>query len=165
MKRQIKKESDQTIVTLASNYEKKRFKNGEIKANSYVRLKQTIKTIGTFKFANIPIKKVTRNQIELFLQEERVKAEETLKKEFRLLKRVFTFAFKKKLVKENFFDGDDPITKPSSFQIAKKVQAFSRKEEFLLQNYINKHYSKYNNIILLALYTRHENRRNSSFIT
>lgn len=165
MKRQIKKESDQSIVALASSYEEKRFKNGDIKANTYVRLKQTIKTIGTFKFANIPIKKVTRNQIEFFLQEERTKAESTLKKEFRLLKKVFTLAYNKKLVKENFFDGCAPITKPSSFQVAKKVEAFSRKEEFILQNYMNRHYSKYKDIIFLALYTRYANRRNSSFIT
>lgn len=165
MKERIKKQDEQSIVTIASKYEEKRFKNGDIKPNSYVRLKQTIKTIGTFEFANIPIKRVTKRQIEMFLQSERIKAEETLKKEFRLLKRVFTLAFKQKLIKENYFDGDDPITKPSSFQIAKKVQAFSRKEEFLLQDYMKKHYSKYNNIILLALYTRHENRRNFSSIT
>ena len=150
--KKIQKEFE-SIVTLAIEYETKRFNKGDIKANSFVRLKQTIKTISTYKFANIPIKNVKRNHIEDFLQNERCKATETLKKEFRLIKRVFALAYKKELIAENFFVGDEPITCPSSYKTKEKVEALSRQEEFLLTEYIKKHHSKYNNIILLALYT------------
>lgn len=142
-----------TIVSLATEYEQKRFDNGDIKANSFVRLKQTIKTVGTYKFANIPIKNVKRNQIENFLQNERYKATETLKKEFRLVKRVFALAYKKHLISENFFVGDEPITCPSSYKPKEKVEALSRQEEYLLTEYLKRHSSKYKYIILLALYT------------
>ena len=69
MKERKCKSNEQSIVELASEFEEKRLKKGEIKANSYVRLVQTINTVGTYKFANIPIQKVTRHQIELFLQD------------------------------------------------------------------------------------------------
>lgn len=157
MKEKISKSDDSSIVSIASKYEESRFKKGDIKANSYVRLKQTIKTIGTYKFANIPIRRVTRKQIESFLQNERNKADETLKKEFRLVKRTFALAYKKKLISENFFIGDEPITRPSSYKHSVKVDALSRKEEFLLTEYLKKNSSQYKYIILLALYTRNEN--------
>ena len=67
------KNNEYSIVSLATKYEEKRYKNGDIKSSSYVRLQQTIKTIGTYKFANISIKKVTKKQIEDFLQNERTK--------------------------------------------------------------------------------------------
>lgn len=162
LKEKIVKANEQSIVSLASDFEEKRFKNGDIKANSYVRLKQTIKTVGTYKFANIPIQKVTRSQVEKFLQNERVKADETIKKEFRLVKNTFALAVKKKLITENFFVGAEPITRPRSFQQSEKVEALTRKEEYLLTEYLKKHYSQYKYIILLALYTRNEDWGNSS---
>lgn len=161
-KDKIVKPNQQSIVSIASEHEEKRFKNGDIKANSYVRLKQTIKTVGTYKFANIPIQNVTRRQIENFLQNERVKADETIKKEFRLVKNTFSIAFKRNLIKENFFAGDDPITRPNSFHHSEKVEALTRKEEYLLERYLKTHYSQYKYIILLALYTRNEDWRNLS---
>lgn len=164
MKERKCKPNEQSIVELAFDFEEKRLKKGEIKANSYVRLVQTINTVGTYKFANIPIQKVTRHQIEVFLQNERVKAEDTLKKEFRLVKRVFALATKKGIIKEedNFFVGYDPIIRPKSYQKKQKVQALTRKEEFLLTKFIETHPCKYNNIILIALYTRNENWRSVS---
>ena len=154
------KNNEYSIVSLATKYEEKRYKNGDIKSSSYVRLQQTIKTIGTYKFANISIKKVTKKQIEDFLQNERTKADETLKKEFREVKRVFALALKKNIITEDFFIGEEPITRPKSFKTSIKVDALSRKEEYLLTNYLKHNWSQYKNIILLALYTRYENWRN-----
>lgn len=162
MKEKIVKQNEDSIVNIAYKYEEKRFKNGEIKSNSYVRLKQTIKTVGTYKFANIPIQRVTRRQVENFLENERIKADETLKKEFRLIKKAFELASKKQIITNNFFTGNDPIKRPSSYKKTTKVDALSRQEEFLLTEYLKHNYSKYKNIILLALYTRYENWRGAS---
>ena len=86
--------------------------------------------------------------------------DETLKKEFREVKRVFALALKKNIITENFFIGEEPITRPKSFKTSIKVDALSRKEEYLLTNYLKHNWSQYKNIILLALYTRYENWRN-----
>ncbi len=147
------KKKEVTIVSLCSELEEHRYKKGEIKAGTYIRLKQTIKAIGTYKFGNIPIQRVTRRQIENFLENERVKAQRTLIKEYREVKKAFRKAIKKKLITENYFDGDEPIICPKSFKPTEKVEALSRTEEFLLTEYLKNHYTKYKYIILLALYT------------
>ena len=153
LKEKKSKPNEASIVSLLKAHEEKRFKNGDIKSNSYVRLKQTIKTISAYKFANQPIQKVTRKQVEVFLQSERVKAEETLKKEFREVKKAFNIAEKKKMISDNYFTGEEPIVRPHSFKVEVKVDALSRTEEFLLNQYLNTHITKYKNIILLSLYT------------
>ena len=69
-------------------------------------------------------------------------------------------ALKKNIITEDFFVGEEPITRPKSFKTSIKVDALSRKEEYLLTNYLKHNWSQYKNIILLALYTRYENWRN-----
>ena len=142
-----------SIVSILKNYEEKRYKNRDLKAGSFNRLKQTIKAISTFKFANIPIQKVKRTHIEKFLQEERTKANRTIMKEYCEIKKAFFVANKMKIIQENFFDGLDPIKCPKSFKENGKVDALSRQEEFLLTSTLNKSTSQYKNIVLLALYT------------
>ena len=41
----------------------------------------------------------------------------------------------------------------SIFEYDKNVVAFTMKEEYILVQYMNSHYSQYNNMLLLALYT------------
>lgn len=79
--------------------------------------------------------------------------EKLKKKQFRILKSAYKEAHRRGLIKENFFDSDDPIEKPKSHKQEKKVVALTAKEQYLLEKYINENYSKYNNIILLCLYT------------
>ena len=47
----------------------------------------------------------------------------------------------------------DPVEKPKSHKEDKDVVAFTIKEEYMLIQYIEFHYSQYNNMLLLALYT------------
>ena len=113
----------------------------------------TINRIGKNKFANIPIQNVTKKQIEDFLEEERKNSNSTIGKDFRILKGVYKEAHRKGLIKENYFDSDDSIEKPKSHKQEKKVVALTAKEQYLLERYINENDSKYNNILLLCLYT------------
>ena len=57
------------------------------------------------------------------------------------------------MISDNYFTGEEPIVRPHSFKVEVKVDALSRTEEFLLNQYLNTHITKYKNIILLALYT------------
>lgn len=160
MKEKVYQPNEKSIVTIAKEIANKRLKKGEIKANTYLRLLQTIQAISVYKFANVPIQNVTRNQIVVFLDAERYKANSTIQKEYRLLKTVFYYSHK--IVKEDFFEGHYKIECPKSYKSDSKISAFTRKEEFILTEYIKNNENEYNLIILLALYTRYENRRNIS---
>ena len=161
----IYKENEFSIVAITTKIEKDRLKKEEIKPNSYVRLMETIKTLSTMKFSNIPIQKVTKNQIVAFLESERYKSNSVLKKEYREIKKAFDYACYKKIITENYFDGYERIKCPKSFKLDSKVCSLTRKEEYALTEHIKTHDNKYNLIILLALYTRNENRRDISFAT
>lgn len=142
-----------SIASIAIYLEEKKLKKGLTKSNGYKTNADTINRIGKNKFANIPIQNVTKKQIEDFLEEERKNSNSTIGKDFRILKATYEEAHRKGLIKENYFDSDDPIEKPKSHKQEKKVVALTAKEQYLLEKYINENYSKYNNIILLCLYT------------
>ena len=72
------KENNATIVSICEAYETKRVRNKEIKPNTYNRHMQTIKAIGNYKFANIPIQNVTANQIKQYLESERTKSNSSI---------------------------------------------------------------------------------------
>lgn len=76
----------------------------------------TLERIKKHKFANIPIEKVTKKQIEDFLQEERVKSNSTIKKDYRMLKYVYEYANYKLYLVKNLFEGIDRIEKPKSLK-------------------------------------------------
>ncbi len=116
---------------------------------------QTIKACTAYNFMFKPIQNVTRNEIERFLQAERHKANSTISKEYSIITKAFDLAYNKNLIdKEIALDFKlDPIEKPKSYKEDKDVVAFTMKEEYMLVQYMNSHYSQYNNMILLALYT------------
>ena len=116
---------------------------------------QTIKACSAYNFMLKPIQNVTRNEIERFLQSEKHKANSTISKEYSIVTKAFDLAFKKKLINaETALDFNlDPIEKPKSYKEDKDVVAFTMKEEYILVQYMNSHYSQYNNMLLLALYT------------
>ena len=66
---------------------------------------------------------------------------------------MFEYAEYKKLIKENFFIGYDRLKPPKSFKEDRDIVAFTNKEECALKRYMSKNPSKYNNMILLSLYT------------
>lgn len=142
-----------TMFTIATKIEEDKLRDGTVNENTYSRNMQTIRICCSQKFANVHIRNVTKAQIEEFLEGERRKANSTIGKEYRLLKRVFDYARYKKLVKENFFEGYEKIKQPKSFKEDKDISAFTNKEEYKLRAYISSHPNQYNNIILLALYT------------
>ena len=151
-KEQITKE-DETIVSLAKKKTKSKLNSGEINPNTYGRINDTIKIIDRNKIGNIPISKVTPQMIKNFFESNRSYSNSTLNKLRSVLVNSFKYAKKQKIIKENILDDEDLLKLPKSFKNTKVVDAFSRKEEYILTKYINEHNNKYNLIILLALYT------------
>ena len=147
------KRQKKTIINIAQEIEEYKYKIGKTKENSYLTNIATIERIKKSEFANISINKVTKKQIEDFLQTERVKSNATIKKEYRMLKHVYEYAKYKKYILNNYFEGINSIEKPKSLKEDKDVVAFTFYEQNKLENYLKTHTSRYKNIILLCLYT------------
>lgn len=147
------KRTEKTIATIAKEIEDSKYRMGKTKANAYNTNISTIERFKKYKFANIPIEKVTRSQIEEFLQDERVKSNSTIKKDYRMLKYIFEYACHRMYIVKNYFQGIDAIERPKSLKEDKDVVALTITEQRKLESYLNEHDSIYKNIILLCLYT------------
>ena len=147
------KKTEKTIAILAQEIEDSKYRMGKTKANAYNTNMSTLARIKKYKFANIPIDRVTRKQIEDFLQEERVKSNSTIKKDYRMLKYVYEYASHRMHIINNFFEGINAIERPKSLKEDKDVVALTITEQNKLEDYLESHSSRYKNIILLCLYT------------
>ena len=147
------KKTEKTIAILAQEIEDSKYRMGKTKANAYNTNMSTLARIKKCKFANIPIDRVTRKQIEDFLQEERVKSNSTIKKDYRMLKYVYEYASHRMHIINNFFEGINAIERPKSLKEDKDVVALTITEQNKLEDYLETHSSRYKNIILLCLYT------------
>ena len=147
------KRTEKTIAILAQEIEDSKYRMGKTKANAYNTNMSTLTRIKKYKFANIPIEKVTKKQIEYFLQEERIKSNSTIKKDYRMLKYVYEYANYKLYLVNNFFEGINRIEMPKSLKEDKDVVALTITEQNKLEDYLETHTSNYKNIILLCLYT------------
>lgn len=147
------KKTEKTIAILAQEIEDSKYRMGKTKANAYNTNMSTLARIKKHKFANIPIEKVTKKQIEDFLQLEREKSNSTIKKDFRMLKYVYEYANYKLYLVTNFFEGINCIEMPKSLKEDKDVVALTITEQNKLEDYLAAHPSKHKNIILLCLYT------------
>lgn len=155
IKETIYRPNELSILELAKEIEENKYNVSSTRGSGYNRNMQTIKACSAYNFMLKPIQNVTRNEIERFLQAERHKANSTISKEYSIVTKAFDLAFKKKLINaETALDFNlDPIEKPKSYKEDKDVVAFTMKEEYILVQYMNSHYSQYNNMLLLALYT------------
>ena len=79
--------------------EQKKLNDGVIGENTYLSNIHVINRCRGFKFANIPIQKVTRKQVEDYFENERIKANSSIDKDYGMLKRTFDYAERKKYLK------------------------------------------------------------------
>lgn len=144
-----------SIIELAKEIEENKYKLATTHGSGYNRNMQTIKACSAYNFMFKPIQNVTRTEIERFLQAERHKSNSSISKEYSIIKNAFNLAYKKHLIdKEMALDFNiDPVEKPKSHKEDKDVVAFTLKEEYMLIQYMSSNYTKYNNMLLLALYT------------
>lgn len=145
--------TEKTISIIAQEIEDSKYRIGKIRGNTYVTNMATLERIKTNKFAHIPIAKVTKQQIENFLENERKKSNSTLKKDYRMLKKVFDYASYNLNIPTNFFEGINAIELPKSLKEDKDVTALTITEQRLLEEYLQNHNVRHKNIVLLCLYT------------
>lgn len=145
--------NEDSIITIAKEIEEQKYKDRVTKGSGYNRNLQTIKAISAYNFALKPIQYVTRGEIERFFESERTKSNSTIGKEYRIIKKVFEKAYAKKIINENYFTGYEAIKKSISYKENKDVKAFTIFEQYQFIAYTQAHPSKYNNILLLSLFT------------
>lgn len=147
------RKTEKTIAIIGQEVEDSKYRKGKTKGNAYRTNMATLNRIKKEKFANIPIEKVTKQQIENFLEKERVKSNSVLKKDFSMLKRIFETALDNMYITSDYFIGINKIELPKSTKEDKDVKALSLTEQNILVDYLEKNNSKYKNIILMCLYT------------
>lgn len=142
-----------TIAGIGQELEDSKYRKGKIGGNAYNTNMCTLNRIKKCKFANIPIANVTKEQIEHFLEDERIKSNSLIKKDFSMLKRIYDYATDNMYISKNFFTGLNSIEKPRSKKADKKINALTYNEQKRFEEYIHTHESKYKNLYLLLLHT------------
>lgn len=142
-----------SIADIGQEIEDSKFRKGKTKGNAYRTNMATLNRIKENKFANIPIDKVKKVQVEKFLENERIKSNSVIKKDYSMLKRIFEVALDNNYISNNLFQGINLIEKPKSLKEDKDVKALSYTEQNKLVKYIESNNVRHKNIILMCLYT------------
>ena len=142
-----------TITNLGKELEDSKYRKGKTGGNAYNTNMCTLNRIKAYAFSNVSIDKVTKEQIEIFLEDERKKSNSVIKKDYSMLKRIFEYAYDNMYVSKNFFTGSNPIEKTKSKKSDKQVEALTLNEQIKFQNYLETSDSVYKNILLLLLHT------------
>lgn len=144
---------EKTIASIGQELEDSKYRKGKIGDSAYQTNMCTLNRIKVHKFANIPIAKVTREQIDKFLEFERVKSNSLIKKDYSMLRRIFDFALDNMYITKNFFSGTNAIERTKSKKPDKKVQALTFSEQLRFEEYLSNHKTLYKEIFLLLLHT------------
>lgn len=147
------KRTTKTITTIGQELEDNKYRKGRIGGNAYNTNMCTLNRIKGSSFANTPIEKVTKEQIENFLEKEREKSNSLIKKDYSMLRRIYNYAIDNMYIQKNYFAGINPIEMPKSKKPDKKVQALTLTEQRKFENYLDNDNVLYKNIFSLLLYT------------
>lgn len=147
--------SKATLLQLAKEYVEDQKKNGEICANTVGTKQGNIKRIERMNIANIPIQKVTVNQIKDCLYDMRQYSQAIIDKDYQLIKKAYELAVTNEILAKNPFDSNLKLKKPKSEKQTRKVEALTLEEQKQILEKItdSKIDLKYKIIILLSLKT------------
>lgn len=150
----IEKSKD-TFISILERYVEQKHKDGITSDRSYCRELSTIKQIkNTCDFINMPIQKITVEDIENCKENIRKYSNAVISKIWILIKKTFKIAYSRRKIPFNIMD-DENLLKPISEIPDKKIDAFTVEEEQKLIDVLNdeEYNHKYRDIILLQLYT------------
>jgi len=153
------KKTTKSIADIGQEIEDSKFRKGKTKGNAYRTNMATLNRIKENKFANIPIDKVKKTQVEKFLEDERIKSNSVIKKDYSMLKRIFEVALDNNYISNNLFQGINLIEKPKSMKEDKYVKALSYTEQNKLVEYIESNNIRHKNNVFIYW---NENRRSIS---
>ena len=151
--RNIIQKSVVTIYSLGLQMEDIKKSRGKIGTNAYRTNMSTLKRIAEYDFANIPIEKVKKEQIEDFLEDERDKSNSIIKKDYGMLARIYDYAEENDYIKKNFFRGFNKIEKTQSKIATKQVTPMTFEEERRFKEYLANDTHPYKNLVIIELFT------------
>ena len=151
--RNIIQKSVVTIYSLGMQMEEIKKSRGKIGTNAYRTNMSTLKRIAEYDFANIPIEKVKKEQIEDFLEDERDKSNSIIKKDYGMLARIYDYAEENDYIKKNFFRGFNKIEKTQSKIATKQVTPMTFEEERRFKEYLANDTHPYKNLVIIELFT------------
>lgn len=143
-----------TLLMILERYIEQKNKDGITSDRTYLRDTETLNQIKNTCniWINKPIQKVTVENIEDSKENMRKYSNSTIDKIWISLKKGFKIAYSRRKISYNIME-DETLKKPISKKAAKVVAALSKKEETKLIKILISNKHKYNNILLLQLYT------------
>lgn len=143
-----------TLFMILERFIEQKNKDGMTSDRSYLRdkdtLNQIIKTCSDW--INKPVQKVTVENIEDSKENMRKYSSSTIDKIWILLRKGFKIAYSRRKISYNIME-DETLTKPLSLKAPKFIKALSKVEENRLIKILTSTEHKYNEILLLQLYT------------
>lgn len=161
--------NDTSLYNILKDYVDNKYKTGITNANAYKRNLENLKLLEKCctNYIYKPIQKVTvkevRDSLSNFVELKYIdsKANETvvkiysqtvIDKLYRFLKKGFKIGISERIIQYNIME-NETIQKPKSKRISESVEALTLVEEKTLINILQNSNHKYNNIILLTLFT------------
>lgn len=143
-----------TLLMILERFIEQKNKDGLTSDRTYLRDKETLNQIKKIcnAWVNKPIQKVTVENIEDSKEDMRKYANSTIDKMWILLKKGFKIAYSRRKISYNIME-DETLTKPISTKAPRVVTSLSKNEENKLLKVLNSTEHKYNDILLLQLYT------------
>ena len=143
-----------TLLMILERYIEQKNKDGITSDRTYLRDTETLNQIKKTcnNWINKPIQKVTVENIEDSKENMRKYSNSTIDKIWISLKKGFKIAYSRRKISYNIME-DETLIKPISKKATKVVTALSKKEESRLIKILISNKHKYNNILLLQLYT------------
>ena len=132
--------SPMTIEAITLEYMTQKNNDGTNNDNTYRTYSEILKRVknNSGPWFDEPINKIKRKDVEDFFTYEREKgyAQNTLKKDYQILKQAFGIAKERKYIDEDFFVGYYRIKMPQSIVKEKKVKPFNKEDFKKLLNYL-----------------------------
>ena len=149
-----------TIPEILTIRNEKRLKANKQKEQGYGRNMDTISYIAKSSIGDIPIKDITKDQLENFLYEITRYAQDTIDKIYRMVKRAFETAYEKNIIDTNpFAVKDHDLDEPESSKPTKEVPPLTVEEQNIFETAL-KEYSqtkttrnKYHHQFIIELYS------------
>lgn len=143
------KKNNITLFQLANQLIEEQLALNQIKASSYNRKQETLKTLEPI--FNLQIQNITEDDIKKFFATHMMNySQSTINKSVQLLKAVFSEAKRKKLIKENFLED---FKYPKSKNPQEEVRGFTLEEEQKFIEALHNSNVLYKEIMLISLFT------------
>lgn len=143
-----------TLLMILERFIEQKHKDGITSERTYLRDKDTLnqikKTCSTW--VTKPIQKVTIENIEDSKENMRKYSNSTIQKIWILLRKGFKIAYSRRKISYNIME-DETLTKPISIKTNRIIKSLSKNEEQKLLKILNSTDHKYNDILLLQIYT------------